>query len=247
MANHPIHGEMARHRQRRCDRFVAQCRSCRSFAWPLHPRSVAGTYHRVHRAYAEVDRGAFSRSPSPVTWTHGVSDTDSRALIRHRSPLGGPSARAKRRLVRIDDLALYLYTSGATGLPKAARGPMRASCNGAIGLPACSACDGLTGCTTACPCTTALTSAGARRCSCRRRQRCPRETREPSGALSFIRDSALSSRWGTLQVPASRGTVHRGSDAPDSYRLWQRAGSGDLGLPQGTIPHSRDHWMRCHY
>ncbi|MGO9939169.1 MAG: AMP-binding protein, partial [Terracidiphilus sp.] len=61
-------------------------------------------------------------SPSPVIWTHGVSDTPfprvDLDIARH---FGEPLGKGERPLVRIDDLALYIYTSGTTGLPKAAR------------------------------------------------------------------------------------------------------------------------------
>jgi fatty-acyl-CoA synthase len=60
--------------------------------------------------------------PSPVIWTHGVSDTPlPRIDLDIACHFGEPLNRDERPLVRTDDLALYIYTSGTTGLPKAAR------------------------------------------------------------------------------------------------------------------------------
>jgi len=62
------------------------------------------------------------RSPSPVIWSHGVSDAPfPRIDLEIACHSGEPLSREERPLVRIDDLALYIYTSGTTGLPKAAR------------------------------------------------------------------------------------------------------------------------------
>src|SRR5262249_40218291 len=55
-------------------------------------------------------------------WVHGGSDDAGARLDRdvERYP-GGPLEPHEQRAVTIEDRALYVYTSGTTGLPKAAR------------------------------------------------------------------------------------------------------------------------------
>ena len=58
----------------------------------------------------------------PTIWSHGMSD-DNRfagieAEVEHYS--GATLAAFERRNVTLNDHALYMYTSGTTGLPKAA-------------------------------------------------------------------------------------------------------------------------------
>jgi len=58
---------------------------------------------------------------APVIWVHGAADARFARLETHIEQYSGRAlADGERRLVTIDDRALYIYTSGTTGYPKAA-------------------------------------------------------------------------------------------------------------------------------
>ena len=58
---------------------------------------------------------------TPKVWSHGVSRNQSARIEREVEHYSGvPLAPGERRHVTLEDLALYMYTSGTTGRPKAA-------------------------------------------------------------------------------------------------------------------------------
>ena len=79
---------------------------------------------------------------------------------------------------------------------------MRASCNGAIGSPACLARNRLTACTTACPCTTALAE-------CRR----PALLLSPAAALSSAKNSQRATSGAISFVGIARYSSTSGNSA----------------------------------
>jgi fatty-acyl-CoA synthase len=68
-----------------------------------------------------LDAALPGREPAPVLWIHGADDARFRRLdsdVQRES--GEPLAAVERPPVTIDDRALYIFTSGTTGMPKAA-------------------------------------------------------------------------------------------------------------------------------
>jgi fatty-acyl-CoA synthase len=60
-------------------------------------------------------------SARPALWAHGADAAGFARIDRDLERYAdGPLDHAERRIVTIDDTALYIYTSGTTGLPKAA-------------------------------------------------------------------------------------------------------------------------------
>jgi fatty-acyl-CoA synthase len=58
---------------------------------------------------------------SPIIWTHGVEHSSFQQIDRNTQQwTGGPLHADEHRQPTIQDLALYIFTSGTTGLPKAA-------------------------------------------------------------------------------------------------------------------------------
>ena len=59
---------------------------------------------------------------SPEIWTHGLEDPPHQSIDRDIQLHSGETLRdSERRAPAIEDLALYIYTSGITGMPKAAK------------------------------------------------------------------------------------------------------------------------------
>jgi fatty-acyl-CoA synthase len=60
-------------------------------------------------------------APTPIIWTHGVEPSSFRQIDREIEQLpDGPLGPDEQRQPTIGDRALYIFTSGTTGLPKAA-------------------------------------------------------------------------------------------------------------------------------
>jgi fatty-acyl-CoA synthase len=73
---------------------------------------LAGTLHEARRLLAS----------RPVTWVHGAGASPGDDIAAAVERLSGEALTAEERVpVSINDQALYVYTSGTTGLPKAAR------------------------------------------------------------------------------------------------------------------------------
>ena len=76
-------------------------------------------------ASSELNHALASALPhlatDPTVWTHGVDHPAYPRIDLYLNQFPGtPLLPAERRVVSIDDRALYIYTSGTTGLPKAA-------------------------------------------------------------------------------------------------------------------------------
>ncbi len=86
-----------------------------------HSIAVAAPKHLIVDAvFADVVNDALAGSVDrPTMWTHGAGDRriDTAVEVLSDEPL----TDAERREVTLSDLALLIYASGATGLPKAAR------------------------------------------------------------------------------------------------------------------------------
>lgn len=89
----------------------------------LHCVQAANAKHIiVAEEFAEATAGVVSRiNNKPEVWIHGAGDTRCRRIDRDVEQRSGSALRQdERRSVAIEDRALCVFTSGTSGLPKAA-------------------------------------------------------------------------------------------------------------------------------